>query len=75
MPPINTQISYLHSPLEDLSVASNEPLPCPRVKARDAAIQARAGDLQDVRFLCIDYMLYGVYQDWVHQNPGEHLDG
>ena len=20
-------------------------------------------------------MLYGVYQDWVHQNPGEHLDG
>ena len=20
-------------------------------------------------------MIYGVYQDWVHQNPGDHLDG
>ena len=20
-------------------------------------------------------MLYGVYQDWVHKNPGKHLDG
>ena len=20
-------------------------------------------------------VIYGVYQDWVHQNPGDHLDG
>ena len=26
------------------------------------------------RLLGANYMLYGVYQDWVHQNPGEHLD-
>ena len=29
----------------------------------------------DVRLLGTDSMIYGVYQDWVHQNPGEHLDG
>ena len=28
----------------------------------------------DVRLLGTDSMIYGVYQDWVHQNPGEHLD-
>ena len=22
-----------------------------------------------------DYMLYSVYQDWMYQNPGDHLDG
>ena len=33
------------------------------------------GDLLDVRILGSDYMLFEVYQDWVHQNPGNHLDG
>ena len=33
------------------------------------------GDLPDVRLLGNDYMLYGVYQDWVHQNTGKHLNG
>ena len=74
-PPVNTQPSPPHSPPEDTSVASDEPPPRPRVEAGDAALQAHEGDLPDVCLLGADYMLYGVYQDWVHQNPGDHLDG
>ena len=51
------------------------PPPRPRLKASDTALQVREGDLQDVRILGADYMLYGVYQDWVHQNIGDHLYG
>ena len=74
-PPINTQISPPHSPPEDALVTSANHPPCPRVTTRDAALQAHAGDPPDVRLLGADYILYGVYQDWVHQNPVEHLDG
>ena len=72
---VDTHPSPPHSPPEYTSVASAEPLPCPRIKAGDAALQVREGDLLDVRLLGADYMLYGVYQDWVHQNIGDHLDG
>ena len=34
----------------------------------------REGDLPDIHLLGADYILYGLYQDWVHQNPGDHLD-
>ena len=51
------------------------PPPRPCVKAGDATLQAREGDLSDVRLLGDDYMIYGVYHYWVHQNPGDHLDG
>ena len=74
-PPVNTQPYLPHSPPEDTSVASSKPPPCPRVEAGDAAFQARERNLPDVRLLGADYMLYGVYQDWVHQNSGDHLDG
>ena len=73
--PVNTQPSPPHSLTEDTSVASAKSPPCPRVEARDTALQARAGDLPYVGLLGADYMLYGFYQDWVHQNTGEHLDG
>ena len=75
MPLVSTQPYPPHSTPEDSLVASAEPPPCPRVKSGDAALQARVGYLSDVRLLGADYMLYGVYQDWVHQDPGEHLDG
>ena len=32
-------------------------------------------NLPDVHLLGAYDMLFGVYQDWVHQNPGNHLDG
>ena len=73
-PPVNTHPSLPHSPPEDTLVASDKPPPRPCVEARDADIQACEGDLPDVRLLGADYMLYGVYHDWVHQNPGDHLD-
>ena len=31
--------------------------------------------LPEVHIRGADDTLYGVYQDWVHQNPGNHLDG
>ena len=75
MPPVSTQQYPPHSPLEDTLVTSAEPLPRPHVKSGDAALQARAGDLLYVCLLGANYMLYGVYQGWVTQNTGEHLDG
>ena len=75
MPPVNTHPSPLHSPPKDTSVTSADLPPLPRVKSGDAALQVREGDLPDILLLSPKYMLYGVYQDWVHQNPVEHLDG
>ena len=60
---VSTQTSQLHSTPEDTSVASVKPPPCPCIKARDAALQARVEDLPDVHLLGADYMLYGVYHD------------
>ena len=75
MPPVITQLSPPYSPLEDALVASSAPLLHQRVEAGNAALQAREGDLPDNHLLSANYMLYGFYQDWVHQNPGDHLDG
>ena len=66
--------SSTHSPLEDTSVTLADPPPRPRVEARDAALQACVGYLPDVRLMGADYMLFGVYQDWVQQNTANHLD-
>ena len=56
-------------------MASTEPPPRPRVEAGNAALQEQQGYLPDVRLLGAECMIYGVYQDWVHQNQGDHLDG
>ena len=60
MPPVNTQPSPLHSPPEETSLSSDNTPPCPRVEVGDTSLQAREGDLLDVRLLGVDYMLYGV---------------
>ena len=54
---------------------SDAPLPHPRGEAGDFAVHAQEGDLSYVCLLSAEYMLYGVYQNWVHQNLGDHLDG
>ena len=54
---VNTQTSPPHSLPEDTSVVSVDFLPCPRVKVGDAAIQAREGDLLDVRLLVFDNII------------------
>ena len=74
MPPVNTQPSSPHLPLKDALVDPSAPPPRPHVEARNAALQVQEGYLPDVRLLGADYMIYGVYQDWEHQNPGDHLD-
>ena len=73
-PPDGTQPSSPHSPLEDTVVTPSDPLQCPYIESGGAAIQARSGELSDVR-LGSDGMLFGVYRYWVHQHPGQHLDG
>ena len=74
-PPVNNHTYPPHSPLEDTLVASTAPLPRPHVEAKNAVLQVREGDLPDIRLIGTDYMLYGAYQDWMHQNTGDHLDG
>ena len=73
--PVNTHPFLPHSSPVDTLVALSESASCPHVEAGDAALQARAGDLPDVRLLGANYMLYEVYQDWLHQNTEENLDG
>ena len=75
MSSVGTQPLSSHLPLGDTLVAPSKPIPYPHVEAGDAALQASAGDLLDVRLLGVDNMIFSVYQDWVHQNKGEHLDG
>ena len=75
MLPLGTQSSLPHSSLEYTLVSPDNPPSCPRVKSRDAALQARVGDILYVFLLVVDYILFGVYQDWVHQNLGNYLDG
>ena len=74
-PSVNTHPYPPHSPLEDALVESAAPPSRPRVKAGNAALQAWEGDLLDICLIGTEYMIYGVYQYWVHQNPGDHLDG
>ena len=74
-PPLGTKSSSSHSPLEDILVAPEKPHICTHVKVRDAALQVRLGDLPDMCLLGSYYMLFGVYQYWLHQNPVNHLDG
>ena len=74
-PPVKPQPSPSHPPLEDALVASATPPPRQRIESGNDALQAQEGDLPDVRLIGIDYMLYVVYQYWVHQNSQDHLDG
>ena len=73
-PPVGTHPSLPHPPLEYILVSLAEPPPCPCFEDGDAYLQERAEDFLDVRLLGSDYMLYGIYNDWVHQNPSEHLN-
>ena len=74
-PLVNTQPLPPHSPVEDASVASYAPPPHQRVEAVNDSLQEQEGYLPDVHLLSTNYMLYGIYQYWVHQNQGDHLDG
>ena len=72
---LGTQPSSSHSSLTDTSVAPAKPPPIPHVEAGDVAVLGRGGDLPDVCLLGANVMIFGVYRNWVHKNPGNHLDG
>ena len=74
-PPLVTHPYPLYSPLEDTSVAPDEPPPGPHIEAGDSAIQVCTGDLPYVHLLGAEYMIFGFYHVWLHQKPGNHLDG
>ena len=74
MPTFNSYPSPSHSSPEDTLVAYATPTQRPSIEVGNAALQAQEGDLLDVRLLGANYMIYVIYQDWVHQNPRDHLD-
>ena len=39
----------------------------------DSACLSSVGDLPGESLTSVDEKISGVYQDWVHQNPGTHL--
>ena len=71
--PLRTQPSSSYSPLTDILVVPDKPPTHACIKDGDAALQAHVGYLLYFCLLGSDYMLSGVYQDWVHQNPWKHM--
>ena len=72
--PHRTQTSSTQSPLTDALVNQYKPPLCPRVNSGNTARLSSMADHPEVRLKAYKDALFGVYQDWVHQNPGNHLD-
>ena len=66
-----TQPSLPNSPLTDSSVAKDNPMPLPCVEVSDATHIVITENTPKVRLKRSDDELYGVYHDWVHQDPGK----
>ena len=73
--PLSTQPSSMHSTKIDTPEAPNTDLPRLHVDASSTARLVSEGDLPGVRLTTADDALFGVYQDWLHQNTGIHTDG
>ena len=74
-PPYVIQPSLPNSPLKDASVATDEPPPRPCVEDSNATRLSIMEDLPEVLFKGDYDDLYGVYHNWVHQDPRNNLDG
>ena len=72
---LGTQPSFSKSPLIDTPVAPDKPPPCPCIDAGNTSFLTRVGELPEVRLQGSDNVLLGVYQYWMHQNPGNHIYG
>ena len=59
----------------DALVAPDKPLIPPHIDAGNADRLASTADHPEVLLRVADDGIFGVYQDWVHQNPGKHMDG
>ena len=74
MPPILTQLPSQYQPLVDAPTAPDLPPPLLRKDESNAACPSNNRDLKRYFLTATDDMIFGVYQDWVPQNPGTHLD-
>ena len=74
-PSLCIQSSSPHSPLTNTLVVLYNYLLYPCAEAEDSDILACTADLPEVHLQVSEYILFGVYQYCVHQNPGNHLDG
>ena len=75
MSPLLTQPPS-QSPLPAYSLdAPLSPLPRSRKHASNTTRLARDRNLPSYCLAAANYILFGVCQDWVKQNPGKHLDG
>ena len=70
-----TQTSLMHSPLTDASAATDDPLPRLCIEDGNSTRLVSLSELPKVRLKGANISFYGVFQDWVHQNPGNHFDG
>ena len=65
----------LHSPLTDALVTTEKPPPLPHIKGSGATRLVSRSYIPEACPKGAVDALYGVYQDWVNQNTGNHLDG
>ena len=74
-PPLLTQPSSPNlPPVDALEIPASPTLST----CADLSVSARLAseiNLKVFRLTSADNAFFGVYQDWVHQNPGRHLDG
>ena len=75
LPLLGTQPSSLHSPLTDALVTTEKPPPLPHIKGSGATRLVSRSYIPEACPKGAVDALYGVYQDWVNQNTGNHLDG
>ena len=74
MTPILTHLISQSPPPVDASDALDSTLLGAREDASDAARLASVGYLPGECLTAADDNIFGVNQDWVHHNPGTHLD-
>ena len=65
----------MHSPLIDTLVYLDPPPLLPCIDAGYAARLVITADHHYFRHKASDDAVFGVYQDWVHQKPGNNMDG
>ena len=75
MPLLLIQTFPPNSPLVYTPEAMASPPPRTRTHASAAARLASNSKLEDIRLTAADDALFGIYQNWLHQNTGTHLYG
>ena len=75
MPPLLTQPPYKSPTLVDTPDAPGSPPSGSQEDVSDTNHLASECNCPGDRLTASDNKLFGVYQDWVHQNPGTYLDG